>query len=136
MIYYAALLRNIGKITLPEELFNKKEKLSKEDWEKLQNHPNVGVSILMSINFLSEVVPYINYHKERWDGKGEPEGLKGMSIPFGSRIIAVADAYCAMTSDRIYREAMPIDKALEIIKSESGIKWDPTLVEVLEKLKA
>lgn len=136
LIYYAALLRNIGKITLPEELFNKKEKLSKEDWEKLQNHPNVGVSILMSINFLSEVVPYINYHKERWDGKGEPEGLKGHSIPLGSRIIALADAYCAMTSDRIYRNAMDKSKALEIIKSESGIKWDPELVDVLIKLKS
>lgn len=136
LIYYAALLRNIGKITLPEELFNKKEKLSKEDWEKLQNHPNVGVSILMSINFLSEVVPYINYHKERWDGKGEPEGLKGQSIPLGSRIIALADAYCAMTSDRIYRNAMDKSKALEIIKSESGIKWDPELVDVLIKLKS
>lgn len=135
LIYYAALLRNIGKITLPEELFNKKEKLSKEDWEKLQNHPNVGVSILMSINFLSEVVPYINYHKERWDGKGEPEGLKGHSIPLGSRIVALADAYCAMTSDRIYRNAMDKSKALEIIKSESGIKWDPELVDVLIKLK-
>lgn len=136
LIYYAALLRNIGKITLPEELFNKKEKLSKEDWEKLQNHPNVGVSILMSINFLSEVVPYINYHKERWDGKGEPEGLKGQSIPLGSRIVALADAYCAMTSDRIYRNAMDKSKALEIIKSESGIKWDPELVDVLIKLKS
>ncbi len=136
LIYYAALLRNIGKITLPEELFNKKEKLSKEDWEQLQNHPNVGVSILMSINFLSEVVPYINYHKEYWNGTGEPEGLKGMSIPFGSRIIAVADAYSAMTSDRTYREAMPAEKAIEIIKSESGIKWDPDIVDVLVELKS
>lgn len=136
LIYYAALLRNIGKITLPEELFNKKEKLSKEDWEQLQNHPNVGVSILMSINFLSEVVPYINYHKERWDGTGEPEGLKGMSIPFGSRIIAVADAYSAMTTDRTYREAMSTDKAIEIIKSESGTKWDPAIVDVLVKLNS
>ena len=135
LIYYAALLRNIGKITLPEELFNKKEKLSKEDWEKLQNHPNVGVSILMSINFLSEVVPYINYHKERWDGKGEPEGLKGRSIPFGSRIVGIADAYCAMTSERTYRNALSNAKALEIIQSESGIKWDPELVEVLTDLK-
>ena len=135
LIYYAALLRNIGKITLPEELFNKKEKLSKEDWEKLQNHPNVGVSILMSINFLSEVVPYINYHKERWDGKGEPEGLKGRSIPFGSRIIGIADAYCAMTSERTYRNALSNAKALEIIQSEAGIKWDPELVEVLTELK-
>ncbi len=135
LIYYAALLRNIGKITLPEELFNKKEKLSKEDWEKLQNHPNVGVSILMSINFLSEVVPYITYHKERWDGAGEPEGLKGMSIPLGSRIIAIADAYSAMTSDRTYRDALSKEKALEIMESESGIKWDPALVKVLIDLK-
>ena len=135
LIYYAALLRNIGKITLPEELFNKKEKLSAEDWEKLQNHPNVGVSILMSINFLSEVVPYINYHKERWDGKGEPEGLKGRSIPLGSRIIAIADAYSAMTSDRKYRKAHSKAKALEMIKSEAGIKWDPELVDVLIDLK-
>lgn len=135
LIYYAALLRNIGKITLPEELFNKKEKLSKEDWEKLQNHPNVGVSILMSINFLSEVVPYITYHKERWDGSGEPEGLKGMSIPLGSRIIAIADAYSAMTSDRTYRDALSKEKALEIMESESGTKWDPDLVKVLIDLK-
>ena len=135
LIYYAALLRNIGKITLPEELFNKKEKLSKDDWEKLQNHPNVGVSILMSINFLSEVVPYINYHKERWDGNGEPEGLKGRSIPFGSRIVGIADAYCAMTSERTYRNALSKEKALEIIQSEAGIKWDPELVEVLTELK-
>ena len=135
LIYYAALLRNIGKITLPEELFNKKEKLSQEDWEKLQNHPNVGVSILMSINFLSEVVPYINYHKERWDGKGEPEGLKGRSIPFGSRIIAIADAYSALTSERTYRNALSKEKALEIVRSESGIKWDPELVEVLVEMK-
>ena len=135
LIYYAALLRNIGKITLPEELFNKKEKLSKEDWEKLQNHPNVGVSILMSINFLSEVVPYINYHKERWDGQGEPEGLKGRSIPLGSRIIALADAYSAMISERTYRDALSEEKALEIIQSEAGIKWDPELVEVLVELK-
>ena len=135
LIYYAALLRNIGKITLPEELFNKKEKLSKEDWEKLQNHPNVGVSILMSINFLSEVVPYINYHKERWDGQGEPEGLKGRSIPLGSRIIALADAYSAMISERTYRDALSEEKALEIIQSEAGIKCDPELVEVLVELK-
>ena len=102
----------------------------------MQNHPNVGVSILMSINFLSEVVPYINYHKERWDGLGEPEGLKGRSIPLGSRIIALADAYSAMTSERTYREAMSKEKALEIIREESGIKWDPELVEVLLELKS
>ncbi len=134
LIYYAGLLQNIGKITLPAELFNKKGELSKEEWEKLQNHPNVGVSLLMSINFLSEVIPYIHYHKERWDGKGEPEGLKGHSIPLGSRIIAIADAYCALTEDRPYRLAMSKQKALEIISQESEIKWDPVLVNSLVNL--
>lgn len=131
LVYYAGLLQNIGKITLPESLFTNKGKLSKEEWEKLQNHPNVGVNLLMNINFLSEVIPYIHYHRERWDGRGEPEGLKGNSIPFGSRIIAVADAYTAMTSDRSYREAMLSYEALEIMKSEAGIKWDPDVVNAL-----
>ena len=131
LVYYAGLLQNIGKITLPESLFANKGKLSKEEWEKLQNHPNVGVNLLMNINFLSEVIPYIHYHRERWDGHGEPEGLKGNSIPFGSRIIAVADAYTAMTSDRSYRKAMSKEQALEIIKEEAGIKWDPVVVNAL-----
>lgn len=131
LVYYAGLLQNIGKITLPESLFANKGKLTKEEWEKLQNHPNVGVNLLMNINFLSEVIPYIHYHKERWDGGGEPEGLKGNSIPFGSRIIAVADAYTAMTSERSYRNAMSVDKALETMKNESGIKWDPNVVNAL-----
>lgn len=131
LVYYAGLLQNIGKITLPESLFANKGKLSKEEWEKLQNHPNVGVNLLMNINFLSEVIPYIHYHKERWDGRGEPEGLKGNSIPFGSRIIAVADAYTAMTSDRSYRKAMDKDEALGIIRDEAGIKWDPAVVNAL-----
>lgn len=136
LIYYAGLLQNIGKITIPEELFNKKEKLSPEDWETLQNHPNIGVSLLMSINFLSEVIPYIHYHKERWDGRGEPEGLKGQSIPLGSRIIALADAYCALREDRPYRKAMDVEKALEIVKEESEVKWDPVLVQALETIIA
>ena len=134
LIYYAGLLQNIGKITIPKELFNKKDKLSSEDWEKIQNHPNIGVSLLMSINFLSEVIPYIHYHKELWDGSGEPEGLKGQSIPFGSRIIAIADAYCALREDRSYRKALDKDEALSVIQKESAIKWDPYLVEVLVKI--
>ena len=131
LVYYAGLLQNIGKITLPESLFANKGKLSKEEWDKLQNHPNVGVNLLMNINFLSEVIPYIHYHKERWDGGGEPEGLKGNSIPFGSRIIAVADAYTAMTSDRSYRNAMTKEEALAIIREETGKKWDPDVVNAL-----
>lgn len=135
LIYYAGLLQNIGKITIPQELFNKKEKLSQEDWEKIQNHPNIGVSLLMSINFLSEVIPYIHYHKELWNGTGEPEGLKANSIPLGSRIIAISDAFCALTEDRAYRKALSIEDAIKIIKEEAGQKWDPAMVEVLENIK-
>jgi len=135
LIYYAGLLQNIGKITLSEELFTKKEKLTDAEWNELKNHPNVGVDLLMNINFMSEVVPYINYQQERFNGQGYPEGLKGNSIPLGSRIIALAGAYCALTQDRAHRKALSNDEALEIIKHESGDKWDPDIVEILLKIK-
>lgn len=131
LIYYAGLLQNIGKITLPEEIFATNGKLSPENLKKIQEHLNTGVHLLMNINFLSEVVPYITYQKERYDGTGSPEGLKGQSIPFGSRIIAVSDVYCAMTSDRPYRKAMSSEKALDIMKEEAGTKWDPIVINAL-----
>jgi HD-GYP domain-containing protein (c-di-GMP phosphodiesterase class II) len=131
LIYYAGLLQNIGKIALPEKLFATNGKLSPEELQKIQNHTNIGVNLLMNINFLSEVVPYITYHTERVDGTGTPEGLKGQSIPLGSRIIAVADAYCAMTSDRPYRKALSSQKAFEIIASDVDKKWDRDVVNAL-----
>ena len=84
---------------------------------------------------MSEIVPYINYQQERYNGKGYPEGLSGNSIPLGSRIIALAGAYCALTQDRAHRKAMTNEEALEILKKEAGIKWDPNIVDVLVKLK-
>ncbi|MEW5821921.1 MAG: HD domain-containing phosphohydrolase [Cyanobacteriota bacterium] len=134
LIYYAGLLQNIGKIIIPDEVFSKKKQLTEEDWKKLQDHPNVGVDLLMKVNFLSEVVPYVNHHRERWDGKGHPEGLAGMSIPLGSRIVAVADAYQAMIEERAYREPMSVDQALKVMKEEAGIKWDPSVVEALNEV--
>lgn len=134
LIYYAGLLQNIGKITLPEKIFANNGKLSADELSKIKNHTNVGVNLLMNINFLSEVVPYITYQTERVDGSGSPEGLKGQSIPLGSRIIAVADAYSAMTSDRPYRMAMDADKALEIITSEVDHKWDKDVVSALAQV--
>ncbi len=135
LIYYAGLLQNIGKITLSEEIFNKKENLTPQEWEQLKKSPNAGVDLLMNINFMSEVVPYINYQQERFNGEGYPEGLKGNSIPLGSRIIALAAAYCALTQDRVHRKALSNKEALEIIKQESGTKWDPVVVEALLKIK-
>lgn len=134
LIYYAGLLQNIGKITLPEKLFATNGKLSSEELNKIKNHTNIGVNLLMNINFLSEVVPYITYQTERVDGSGSPEGLKGQSIPLGSRIIAVSDAYCAMTSDRPYRKAMDSEKALSIMKDEVGKKWDADVINALAQV--
>lgn len=134
LIYYAGLLQNIGKITLPEKIFATNGKLSSDELQKIKNHINVGVNLLMNINFLSEVVPYITYQSERVDGSGTPEGLKGQSIPLGSRIIAVADAYSAMTSDRPFRKAMDSAKALEIIISETDTKWDKDVVNALQSV--
>lgn len=131
LIYYAGLLQNIGKIAVSEKLFNTKGKLSAKELKKIQNHSNVGVHFLMNINFLSEVVPYITYRTERVDGSGEPEGLKGNSIPLGSRIIATADAFSALTSDRPFRKALPVDTALSIMKEEIGKKWDVVVVNAL-----
>ena len=134
LIYYAALLQNIGKIMLPEKMFTSTAKYTPEEIKLMQKQSNIGVNLLMNINFLSEVVPYVTYQKERFDGSGSPEGLKGMSIPFGSRIIAAADAFCAMTTDRPYRKAMTTQKALSIMKEEAGIKWDPDVVNALAKV--
>ena len=134
LIDYAGLLQNIGKITLPENIFTNKGKISQEEWKKIKQTPNIGVSLLMHVNFLSEVIPYIKYHKELWNGTGEPEGLKGWSIPLGSRIIAVADAYSALTSDRSYRNAMPKEKALEIMDKETNEKWDKDVISALKNI--
>lgn len=135
LIYYAGLLQNIGKITLNEQLFTKKDKLSKEEWDKLSEYPNAGVDLLMNINFLSEVIPYIYYQKERVDGSGKPEGLKGNSIPFGSRIIALADAYCALVQDRSHRKALSNKEAMAILKDECGKKWDMVVYQALKEIK-
>ena len=134
LIYYAGLLQNIGKIMLPERMFLSTAKYTPEELDLMQKQSNIGVNLLMNINFLSEVVPYVTYQKERFDGSGKPEGLKGMSIPFGSRIIAVADAFCAMTTDRPYRKAMPVEKAMTILKEEAGKKWDPDVVNALAEV--
>ena len=131
LIYYAGLLQNIGKIAIPQKLFNTKGKLTLRELKKIKSNTNIGVHFLMNINFLSEVVPYITYRTEMFDGSGEPEGLKGNSIPLGSRIIAVADAFCALTSDRPFRKALTVDKALNILKDETGKKWDAVVVNAL-----
>lgn len=133
----AGLLGSIAKISIPRQIMDKKDTLSPDEWEQLREHPNVGVSLLVKINFLSEAAPYIQSQNERWDGSGAPEGLKGRSIPLGARILAVANAYHAMTQDRPYRgERLTHNQALAQLKKEAGVKWDAKVVEALAGLQA
>ena len=135
LIYIAGLLGSLGKVHVPQEIISKKDSLSPAEWDKLRDHPNVGVSLLVKINFLSEVVPYVHSQNERWDGTGSPEGLKGRSIPLGGRILAVANAYYAMTQERPYRgEPMSHEQALKTLQDEAGSKWDPLITGALAKI--
>jgi HD-GYP domain-containing protein (c-di-GMP phosphodiesterase class II) len=131
LIYLAGLLGSLGKVNIPQEIISKKGQLNPKEWDRLRDHPNVGVSLLVKINFLSEVIPYVHYQIEQWDGSG-PEGLKGRSIPLGSRILAVANAYYGMTQERPYRgEPLSHEAAIATLQKESGAKWDPLIVDTL-----
>ncbi len=126
----AALLHDIGKVGIPEAVLNKKEKLSKEDWEVIKAHPKLGANIVSNIPKLTPTVPGILHHHEKWDGSGYPEGLKGREIPIEARILAIADSFEAMTSVRPYRPALSIDEVVRELKKGAGIQFDPKLVEI------
>ncbi|MGE0200854.1 MAG: HD domain-containing phosphohydrolase [Candidatus Melainabacteria bacterium] len=135
LVAFAGLLGSIGKYLTTPESIARAGRLNTDEWDAIRNHPNVGVSLLGKINFLSEVRPYVQSQKEHWDGSGSPEGLQGRSIPLGSRLLAVADAYVAMTQDRPYRqEPMDHAAAMAALQSEAGSKWDPDVVDALSAL--
>jgi diguanylate cyclase (GGDEF)-like protein len=130
LIRQASILHDLGKIGISEKILLKKSKLTKKEFEEIKKHPQIGADILRPIHFLPGLIPIIFYHHERWDGKGYPTGIKGEEIPIGARIIALADVYQALTSDRPYRKAYPKAKAVKIIKSGSGTQFDPTITEI------
>jgi HD-GYP domain-containing protein (c-di-GMP phosphodiesterase class II) len=101
-----------------------------DEWKEIKRHPEIGYRILSTVNDMSEMAEYVLAHHERWDGKGYPRGLKGEEIPFASRILAIADAYDAMTSERNYRSALPDEVAIEELQKNAGIQFDPELVRV------
>ena len=129
-IQLAGLVHDIGKIGVAEKVLNKVGRLDDQEWKEIQNHPEAGWRILSSVHEFSEIANYILDHHERWDGKGYPKGLREEQISLEARIIAVADAFDAMTSQRSYRAPMKIDAAVEEIKKFSGLQFDPTVVEV------
>jgi diguanylate cyclase (GGDEF)-like protein/putative nucleotidyltransferase with HDIG domain len=129
----AALLHDIGKLAVPEQIISKPGKLTPEEFEKIKIHPVVGAEILERVQFPYPVVPIVRAHHEKWDGSGYPAGLKGEEIPIGARILSAVDCLDALASNRQYRRALPLDRAMEIITSEEGKSFDPRVVEVLSR---
>lgn len=128
----AAIVHDIGKISVPDAILNKSGKLTDEEYEVIKRHPDKGYKILDASQMFKDIKYIIKHHHERYDGKGYPDGLYGDDIPLGARILAVADVFDALTSDRAYREAMPLEEAMEIIKKGSGSHFDVDIVKTFE----
>ncbi len=131
-IYLAGILHDIGKIGIPDAVLLKADALSEEDIKSVRRHPEIGYLIVERVSTLQFALPGILYHHERWDGKGYPHGLAGESVPLMARILAVADAFDAMTSCRPYRTAMPLERALAIIEAGRASQWDAAIVDCFE----
>jgi diguanylate cyclase (GGDEF)-like protein/putative nucleotidyltransferase with HDIG domain len=128
-ITLGALLHDVGKIGVPESVLHKSSKLTDEEFEIIKQHPEIGaLKVLEPNETLRHLIPIVKYHHERVDGKGYPEQLSGEHIPLGARIVAVADSFHALISDRPYRKGMPVEKACEILKMGAGTQWDSDLV--------
>ena len=124
----AALLHDIGKIGVKGAILNKPTKLSTKEFEEVKKHPVLGEQLVSKVERLRRIAKIIRHHHERYGGGGYPDGLKGEEIPLEARIIAIVDAYDAMTSDRPYRKALSKEEALRIIEENEGLQWDPNLV--------
>lgn len=129
VIYCAAMLHDIGKINVTDMILTKKDKLNEQEWADIKMHPITGRMIVEQLKLFRAEEPLIQYHHERYDGAGYPHGLTRIEIPLGARIISVADAYDAMTSERPYRKAMDSKTARKIIKDFSGKQFDTEIAE-------
>jgi diguanylate cyclase (GGDEF)-like protein/PAS domain S-box-containing protein len=125
----SALLHDVGKIGIPDAILRKPGKLTAEEFEAIQQHPMMGSIMVSAAHGLEETLDAVRHHHERWDGGGYPFGLKGEECPLIARLMAVADAFSAMTTDRPYRKGMPRSKATEILTEGGGTQWDPQCVQ-------
>ena len=132
--WYGGLLHDIGKIGIDDHVLKKPGALTEAEFAEVKRHPDVGANIVSSLRFAPVVAPIIRGHHERWDGRGYPQGLSGEDIPFAARIVAVADAWDAMTTDRPYRPALPHEEAVRRLQRGSGEQWDPTMVDTFLSL--
>ena len=135
-LYMAGLLHDIGKIGIDDAVLRKPGKLTDSEFEHIKEHPELGYRILADIKQLADVLPAVLHHHEQWDGRGYPFKLAGDQIPFIARIVAVADAYDAMTGDRPYRPGMAVERVDQIFKNGAGQQWDPEVVKAYFAAKA
>lgn len=124
----AALLHDIGRVGVPDTIFDKESQLTTSEWTLVQRYPQYGVSILRFLGFIKDALPIIESHRECWDGSGYPKGLAGEEIPLGARVLAVAEAYDAMLCDRPYRPAKTPEEAIGTLLANAGRRWDPDVV--------
>ncbi len=134
ILRYASLLHDAGKIDIPLEILTKRTKLTTDEYNIIKNHPMKGAQILRPMQLLRPVIPIIMHHHEKYDGTGYPSRLKKRQIPFGARIMSVADAFEAMVYGRPYRERMNISSAIKEIKKKSGTQFDPRVVDAFLKI--
>ena len=129
-------LHDVGKLGVSDEVLAKPGRLDEEELEQIREHPKLGARILLRVAALRAAIPYVLYHHERWDGNGYPSGRAGEQIPLEARVLAVADAFDAMTSDRPYRRALDHEAAVEEVARCSGTQFDPEIVGVFLELFA
>jgi HD-GYP domain-containing protein (c-di-GMP phosphodiesterase class II) len=127
----AGVLHDVGTIATPEAILFKPGPLSDAEWIVVRRHPDAGAAILTGLPVLAACAPIVRAHHERWDGKGYPLGLKGEQIPFEARVVAVADAFHAMISDRPHRPAIAQRDAMTILRDGRGTQWDATIVDAM-----
>lgn len=128
-LHQGAFLHDVGKISIPDQILNKPGDLDPDEWEQIQRHPEVGWDLVSRADSLHGALSAIRHHHERWDGSGYPDRLGGIDIPLSGRIVAVADVWDALTSDRAYRPAWDLDRAVSHIAAASGTLFDPACVE-------
>ena len=133
-IYMAGILHDVGKIGVPEAVLHKTGKLTNEEFDQMKKHPQIGARILSDIKQVEDLIPGVLYHHERFDGKGYPTGLSGENIPLMGRIICIADCFDAMTSNRTYRRALPLEVAMIELRRCAGTQFDPKLADVFLKV--